>query len=93
MSLIDHGKRSASAAGHSRQQPVVLALAAAIPTVIIVNYRRQSARRQTMDARAHSYAVPILMIVSLVGFGAVIGARSAFAVVREGIRIEPINKA
>jgi H+/gluconate symporter-like permease len=64
---------------------VVLALAAAILTVIIGNYQRLPALRETLDAGANSAAVPILMIASLVGFGAVVGALPAFAVVRDAV--------
>ncbi|MDQ0559285.1 H+/gluconate symporter-like permease [Rhizobium mesoamericanum] len=64
---------------------VVLALAAAILTVIIVNYRRLPSLRETLDAGANSSAVPILMIASLVGFGAVVGALPAFATVRDAV--------
>lgn len=38
-----------------------------------------------MDAGANSAAVPILMIASLVGFGAVIGTLPAFAAVRDAV--------
>lgn len=64
---------------------VVLALAAAVLTVVIVNYRRLPALRETLDAGANSAAVPILMIASLVGFGAVIGTLPAFAAVRDAV--------
>ncbi|WP_431323251.1 GntP family permease [Rhizobium sp. YTU87027] len=64
---------------------VVLALAAAILTVIIVNFRRLPALRETLDAGANSAAVPILMIASLVGFGAVIGTLPAFVAVRDAV--------
>jgi H+/gluconate symporter-like permease len=64
---------------------VVLALAAAILTVTIANYRRLPALRETLDAGANASAVPILMIASLVGFGAVVGSLPAFAVVRDAV--------
>jgi H+/gluconate symporter-like permease len=64
---------------------VVLALAAAILTCIAVNFRRLPALRETLDAGANSAAVPILMIGSLVGFGAVIGTLPAFAAVRDAV--------
>jgi H+/gluconate symporter-like permease len=64
---------------------VVLALAAAILTVIIANYRRLPALRETLDAGANASAVPILMIASLVGFGAVAGSLPAFATVRDAV--------
>ena len=61
---------------------VVIALAAATLTVIIFNYRRFPALRESLDAGAASSVMPILMIASLVGFGAVIAALPAFADVR-----------
>lgn len=64
---------------------VVLALAAAILTVIAINFRRLPSLRETLDAGANSSAVPILMISSLVGFGSVVGAVPAFAVVRDAV--------
>ncbi|GAB1584188.1 GntP family permease [Phyllobacterium phragmitis] len=64
---------------------VILALAAAVLTVVIVNYRRLPALRETLDAGANSAAVPILMIASLVGFGAVVGTLPAFAAVRDAV--------
>lgn len=64
---------------------VVLALTAAILTVLVVNFRRLPSLRETLDAGANSSAVPILMISSLVGFGAVVGAMPAFAAVRDAV--------
>jgi H+/gluconate symporter-like permease len=64
---------------------VVIALAAATLTVIIFNYRRFPALRESLDAGAASSVMPILMIASLVGFGAVIAALPAFADVRDAL--------
>jgi H+/gluconate symporter-like permease len=64
---------------------VVIALAAATLTVIILNYRRLPALRESLDAGAASSVMPILMIASLVGFGAVIAALPAFADVRDAL--------
>lgn len=64
---------------------VVLGLAAATVTLVIFNFRRLPTVRETLDAGANSTAVPILMISSLVGFGAVVGALPAFAAVRDAV--------
>jgi H+/gluconate symporter-like permease len=61
---------------------VVTALAAAI---IAANRRRLSALRETMDAGANASALPALSVASLVGFGAVVAAVPAFAIVRDWV--------
>jgi H+/gluconate symporter-like permease len=64
---------------------VVTALAAAILTVAIVNWTRLPALRETMDAGANASVLPALSVASLVGFGAVVAAMPAFAVVRDWV--------
>lgn len=64
---------------------VVIALAAASMTVIILNYSRIPALRESLDAGAVSSVLPILTIASLVGFGAVVAALPAFADVRDAL--------
>ena len=64
---------------------VVIALATATLTVIVLNFRRFPALRESLDAGAASSVMPILMIGSLVGFGAVIAALPAFADVRDAL--------
>jgi H+/gluconate symporter-like permease len=64
---------------------VVTALAAAILTVVIVNRTRLPALRETMDAGANASVLPALSVASLVGFGAVVAAMPAFAVVRDWV--------
>jgi H+/gluconate symporter-like permease len=64
---------------------VVIALATATLTVIVLNFRRFPALRESLDAGAASSVMPILMIASLVGFGAVIAALPAFADVRDAL--------
>jgi H+/gluconate symporter-like permease len=64
---------------------VVVALGAAIATVIVCNWTRLPALRQTMDAGANASVLPALSVASLVGFGAVIAALPAFAVVRDWV--------
>jgi H+/gluconate symporter-like permease len=64
---------------------VVIALAAAIATVVLCNRSRLPALRQTMDAGANASVLPAVSVASLVGFGAVIAALPAFAVVRDWV--------
>ncbi|MGM4988944.1 GntP family permease [Tardiphaga sp. 841_E9_N1_2] len=72
---------------------VVVALAGATATVVICNWRRLPALRQTMDAGANASVLPALTVASLVGFGAVIAALPAFDMVRDwalGIKGGPL---
>ncbi|MGA9455375.1 MAG: GntP family permease [Pseudolabrys sp.] len=64
---------------------LILALAAGTLTIIIVNYRRLPALRESLDAGANSAALPILTIASLVGFGAVVAALPAFTAVSDAV--------
>jgi H+/gluconate symporter-like permease len=64
---------------------VVIALAAAIVAVIVFNRRRLPSLRQTMDAGANASVLPALSVASLVGFGAVVAALPAFAIVRDWV--------
>jgi H+/gluconate symporter-like permease len=64
---------------------VVLALAAGTLAVVIINYRRLPALRQSMDAGANSSVLPLLTVGSVVGFGAVVAAMPAFATVRDAV--------
>jgi len=64
---------------------VIVALAAAIVTVIVVNHRRLPTVRESMDAGANAAALPALTVASLVGFGAVIASLPAFAAVRDAL--------
>jgi H+/gluconate symporter-like permease len=62
-----------------------VALAAAIVTLIVVNRGRLPALRQSMDAGANASVLPAVSVASRVGFGAVVAALPAFAVVREWV--------
>jgi H+/gluconate symporter-like permease len=64
---------------------VVVALAAAIATVVLCNRSRLPALRETMDAGANASVLPALSVASLVGFGAVVAALPAFTIVREWV--------
>jgi H+/gluconate symporter-like permease len=64
---------------------VVVALAAAIATVISFNWKRLPSLRESMDAGANASVLPAVSVASLVGFGAVIAALPAFALVRDWV--------
>ncbi|MEP9352676.1 GntP family permease [Xanthobacter sp. KR7-65] len=61
---------------------VIVALAAAIVTCIIINFTSVPELRATMTAGANASVLPILSVASLVGFGAIVAALPAFADVR-----------
>ena len=64
---------------------VVVALTAAVATVILCNRKRLPSIRQSMDAGANASVLPALSVASLVGFGAVVAALPAFATVRDWV--------
>jgi H+/gluconate symporter-like permease len=64
---------------------VAVALFAAIATLIALNYRRLPSFRASMDAGANASVLPAFSVASLVGFGAVIAALPAFALVRDWV--------
>jgi len=64
---------------------VITALACAIVAVIAVSHRRLPSLRATMDAGANASVLPAVSVASLVGFGAVVAAMPAFAVVRDAV--------
>jgi H+/gluconate symporter-like permease len=64
---------------------VVVALAAASLTLVLLNLRRLPSLRETMDAGANASVLPALSVASLVGFGAVVAMLPAFAVVRDWV--------
>jgi H+/gluconate symporter-like permease len=64
---------------------VVTALAAAIIVLIAVNSSRLPSLRATMDAGVNASALPVLNVASLVGFGSVVAALPAFAMVRDWV--------
>jgi H+/gluconate symporter-like permease len=64
---------------------VAVALAVATATLIVINYRRLPALRESMDAGANASVLPILSVASLVGFGAVVAALPAFATVTDWV--------
>jgi H+/gluconate symporter-like permease len=62
---------------------VIVALCAAILTLLIVSGRRLPALRDSMDAGANASVLPAVSVASLVGFGAVVAALPAFTAVRD----------
>jgi H+/gluconate symporter-like permease len=64
---------------------VAVALAAATLVLALANRRRLPSLRESLDAGANASALPILSVASLVGFGAVVAALPAFAVVRDWV--------
>ena len=64
---------------------VATALAAGIVTLLVVSGRRIPALRASMDAGANAAVLPVLSVASLVGFGAVVAAMPAFALVRDWV--------
>ena len=74
-----------SLAGVGGVWSVVVALAVAIVTLIAMNWKRLPSLRDTMDAGANASALPALSVASLVGFGGVVAALPAFAMVKEWV--------
>jgi H+/gluconate symporter-like permease len=64
---------------------VMTALTCAIVTVLAFNLRRIPDLRATIDAGVNASALPAISVASLVGFGAVVAAMPAFAVVRDAV--------
>jgi H+/gluconate symporter-like permease len=64
---------------------VSIALFSAILVLVALNYRRLPALRDTVDAGANASVLPVLSVASLVGFGAVVAALPAFAMVRDWV--------
>jgi H+/gluconate symporter-like permease len=68
---------------------VVTALAVAALVLVLILHRRLPDLRKTLDAGANASVLPVLNTASLVGFGAVVAALPAFAVVRDGFLAVP----
>lgn len=64
---------------------VAVALGTATLVLIVLNRHRLKSLRQSMDAGANASVLPSLSVASLVGFGAVVAALPAFAVVRDWV--------
>jgi len=74
-----------SLAGVAGAWSVAVALAAATATVVLLNRARLTDLRASMDAGANASVLPIFSVASLVGFGAVVAALPAFALVRDWV--------
>jgi H+/gluconate symporter-like permease len=74
-----------SAAAVTGVWSVMTALTCAILMVLALNVRRLPDLRATMDAGVNASALPAISVASLVGFGAVVAAMPAFAVVRDAV--------
>jgi H+/gluconate symporter-like permease len=83
LSSPEWGETSASAV--TGVWSVMTALTCAILMVLAVNFRRIPDLRATMDAGVNASALPAISVASLVGFGAVVAAMPAFAVVRDAV--------
>ncbi len=68
---------------------VVTALAVASLVLVLILRKRLPELRKTLDAGANASVLPALNTASLVGFGAVVAALPAFAVVRDGFLAVP----
>ncbi len=64
---------------------VAVALATAIITLLLATGRRLPALRESIDAGANAAVLPAFSVASLVGFGAVVAALPAFALVRDWV--------
>jgi len=64
---------------------VIVALAAAIIVVVLLNRGRLRALRDTADAGMNASVLPLMSVASLVGFGSVVAALPAFATVRDWV--------
>lgn len=64
---------------------VIVALASAIAILVLFNRKRLPALRDTFDAGVNASGLPVLSVASLVGFGAVVAAMPAFAMVRDWV--------
>ncbi|CAA2137696.1 GntP family permease [Hyphomicrobium sp. ghe19] len=64
---------------------VVVALFTAILTLVLINRKRLPALRESVDAGANASVLPAFSVASLVGFGAVVAALPAFAIVRDWV--------
>ena len=68
---------------------VVTALTIASLVLMVVHRKRLPELRKSLDAGAAASVLPVLNTASLVGFGAVVAALPAFAVVRDGFLAVP----
>ena len=65
----------------------VVALLAAIVVLVALNRRRLVSVRESVDAGANASVLPVLAVSSLVGFGSVVAAGAAAAVVSNVLEV------
>jgi H+/gluconate symporter-like permease len=68
---------------------VVTALLLATIFLVVVHWKRLAELRKSLDAGANASVLPVFNTASLVGFGAVVAALPAFAVVRDAFLAVP----
>ncbi len=61
---------------------VIVALIAAILTLLALNWKRLPKLRESVDAGLNASVLPVISVASLVGFGTVVAALPAFELVR-----------
>jgi H+/gluconate symporter-like permease len=83
--LNDERWGGASVASVSGVWSVLVALILAIATLVLLNRQRLTELRKTVDAGATASVLPVMSVASLVGFGAVVAAMPAFAMVRDWV--------
>lgn len=64
---------------------VIVALAAAIVTLLVLHHRRLADLRGSVDAGVNASVLPVVSVASLVGFGSVVAALPAFELVRDWV--------
>jgi H+/gluconate symporter-like permease len=64
---------------------VIVALAAGIAVLLALHWRRLPNLKESVDSGANASVLPVLSVGSLVGFGGVVAAMPAFAVVRDWV--------
>ncbi len=64
---------------------IICALLLALAVLVVLNRRRLENLRETLDGGANASVLPIFNTASQVGFGAVIAALAAFALIRDGM--------
>ncbi|NWG22864.1 MAG: GntP family permease [Pseudorhodoplanes sp.] len=83
--LADERWGGTSLSGVAGVWSVAVALLAGVIALLVLNFRRLPAIRESMDAGANASVLPLVTVASLVGFGAVVAALPAFAMVREWV--------
>jgi len=64
---------------------VIVALAAGIAVLLALHWQRLPNLKESVDSGANASVLPVLSVGSLVGFGGVVAAMPAFAVVRDWV--------